>query len=405
EELFTLCADDQQRRTFIELLAQLASPRSGTHADAHPVGLVVVGVRADFYAACANYSHLRTALQDNPLVVGPMSDTELREAIFCPARDVGLGIEPGLVELLLRDLGDTTGELTGYAVGRLPLLAHALRATWQQRHGHTLTVDGYRSTGGIGRAVATTAEGVFTGLDSAGQHLARTLFLRLIKIGDSSEDTRRRVTRTDLLLGLDPGSVGPVVDAFTQGRLLTQEQDTVEITHEALVRAWPRLRQWIDTDRTGNLIRQELDAAADAWDRDRHDTAALYRGNRLDAALTWAASTSHEGDLSPAASTFLTASIRQEHRVATLRRTVLVMLSVLALVASGAAVIAFQQSTVAQQERDTVTFSQITAQADRLSSTDVSLAAQLSLTAYRMRPTPDLHTALVTLGNTALSTP
>ncbi|MGH8917511.1 MAG: hypothetical protein ACRD0H_04085, partial [Actinomycetes bacterium] len=57
-----------------ELLSQLASPP-------HPVGLVVVGVRADFYATCANYPHLRTALQDNPLVVGPMSDTELRAAI------------------------------------------------------------------------------------------------------------------------------------------------------------------------------------------------------------------------------------------------------------------------------------------------------------------------------------
>ncbi|MGH3896867.1 MAG: helix-turn-helix domain-containing protein [Pseudonocardiaceae bacterium] len=405
EELFTLCGDDQQRSTFIDVLAQLASPRSGAKAAAHPVALVVVGVRADFYAACANDAHLRTALQDNPLVVGPMSGTELREAIYCPARDVSLGIEPGLVELLLRDLGDTTGEMTGYAVGRLPLLAHALRATWQQRHGHTLTVEGYRSTGGILRAVATTADGVFTGLDPAGQHLARTLFLRLIKVGDSSEDTRRRVTRTDLLLGLDPGIVGPVVDAFTRGRLLTQEQDTVEITHEALVRAWPRLRQWIDTDRAGNLIRQELDAAADAWARDRRDAAALYRGSRLDAARTWATSTAQESDLSPAASAFLAASIHQQHRAARLRRTVLVVLSVLALVASGAAAVAFQQSAVAQQERDTVIVNQITAQADRLRSTDVSLAAQLSLTAYRMRPTADLYTAMVTLSNAALCTP
>lgn len=107
EELFTLCTDDQQRRTFIELLAHLSGPGSNTGADAHPVGLVVVGVRADFYAACANYPYLRTALEDNPLVVGPMSDTELREAILYPAQDVGLHVEPGLVELLLRDLGDT----------------------------------------------------------------------------------------------------------------------------------------------------------------------------------------------------------------------------------------------------------------------------------------------------------
>ncbi len=398
EELFTLCLDDQQRRDFIELLVQLAGPPD-------PVGLVV-GVRADFYAACANYPHLRTALQDNQLVVGPMSDTELREAILYPARDVGLDVEAGLAELLLRDLGDTAGGMNGYESGRLPLLAHALRATWQQRHGHTLTVDGYRSTGGIRRAVATTAEGVFTGLAPAGQHTARTLFLRLIKIGDGTEDTRRRVTRTDLLRDLDPDSVAPVVDAFTQARLLTQDQNTVEITHEALLRAGPRLRQWIDTDRAGNLIRQELEEATAVWDRDRRDTAVLYRGSRLEAARTWAASTTHERDLSLAASEFLTASTQQEHRAVRLRRAVLVVLSVLALVASGAAVVAFQQSAAAQRERDTAIVNQITAQADQLRSTDVSLAAQLHLTVYRMRPeTRDLGTALVAHANAALSTP
>lgn len=198
EELFTLCTDDQRRRTFIELLFQLASQQSDNKADVRPLGLVVVGVRADFYAACANYPHLRTALQNNQLVVGPMSDTELREAILHPAWNVGLDVEAGLVELLLWDLGDTattTGEseITSYEAGRLPLLAHVLRVTWQQRHGHTLTVDGYRSTGGISRAVATTADRVWAGLDPAGQHVARTLFLRLIKIGDGAEDTRRRV--------------------------------------------------------------------------------------------------------------------------------------------------------------------------------------------------------------------
>ena len=414
EELFTLCTDDQQRRTFIGLLSQLASPRSDSAADAQALGLVVVGIRADFYAACANDSHLRTALEDNPLVLGPMSDTELREAILYPAQDVGLDVEPGLVELLLRDLGNTattTGEsrITSYEAGRLPLLAHALRATWQQCHGHTLTVEGYRTTGGIHRAVATTADRVFAGLDPAGQHAARTLFLRLIRIGDGTEeteDTRRRVDRTDLLRGLDLGTVSPVLDAFTRGRLLTQEQDTVEITHEALLRAWPQLRQWIDTDRAGNLIRQELEEAAAVWDRDRRDTAGLYRGSRLEAARTWATSKSNELDLSPAASAFLAASTQQERRAVRRGRAVLVVLSLLTLVASGAAVFAFYQNAAAHRERNTAIFNLITAQADRLRSTDVSLAAQLDLTAYRMQPTErDVYTAMVTTGNATLSIP
>ncbi len=410
EELFTLCTDHQQRRMFIESLSQLASPRPGVNTDAQPLGLVVVGVRADFYAACVNEPDLRTALEDNPLVVGPMSDTELRAAILYPAQDVRLDVEPGLVELLLQDLGDTAitaGEsgVTSYEAGRLPLLAHALRATWQQRHGHTLTVAGYQSTGGIHRAVATTAERVFTGLDTAGQRAARTLFLRLIKIGDGTEDTRRRVAPTDLLRGLDPSSVRPVVDAFTRGRLLTQNQDTVEITHEALLRAWPRLRQWIDTDRAGNLIRQELDEATAVWDRNRNDTSGLYRGSRLEASRTWATSNAHEGNLNPAASAFLAASTEQERRAARRRRTVLIGLSVLVLVALGAAVVAFQQNGTAQSERDTAILNQITIQADRLRSSDVSLAAQLDLAGYRMRPTPDLYAALVTTENAVLSTP
>jgi WD domain, G-beta repeat len=244
EELFTLCTDDQQRRAFIELLHDMAE--AGV--------LVVLGVRADFYAACANYPVLRAALQDRQLVVGPMSEDELRQAIRNPAKAVGLDVEAGLVELLLRDLGDTG--TTGYAPGRLPLLAHALRTTWQQRHGHTLTVQGYQTTGGIHKAVATTAEDVYTDLDKTGQQMARTLFLRLVKIGDAGADTRRRIPRNELLQGLDIDVASPVLNAFTHHRLLTQDQDTVEITHEALLTAWPRLTEWIGNDRTGNLIRQ-----------------------------------------------------------------------------------------------------------------------------------------------------
>jgi WD40 repeat protein len=400
EELFTLCTDDQHRRTFIELLSQLASPQSDSNADTQPVGLVVVGIRADFYTACVNYPYLRTALQDNPLVVGPMSDTELRAAILYPAHDVGLDVEPGLLELLLRDLGHTATTASaegraGYEAGRLPLLAHALRVTWQQRHGHTLTVEGYQTAGGIHRAVATTAEAVFTGVDHTGQHAARTLFLRLIKIGDGTKDTRRRLARTDLLLGLNPDTVVPVLDTFTQARLLTQDQDTVEITHEALLHAWPRLRQWIDTDRAGNLIRQQLDEAATVWDRDGRDTAGLYRGNRLEAARTWATSRPRESDLSPAASAFLAASTHQERRAVRLRRTMLVVLAVLALLASGAAVVAFHQQRIAFHQQQIATVRQLITQADAVRETDPRTALLLGIAAERLGPGGEAQASLV----------
>src|SRR5262249_30392678 len=162
-----------ERRAFLDVLSHLADRGP---ADEPLAALVVYGLRADFYGRCANYPPLRSALQSSQVLVGPMSVDELREAILFPARDVGLEIESGLVELLWGDLGVAAGS---YEAGRLPLLAHALRTTWQQRQGHVLTVDGYRTTGGIHRAVAATADRVLAGFDAAGQDVARALFLRL----------------------------------------------------------------------------------------------------------------------------------------------------------------------------------------------------------------------------------
>ncbi|MGH3722089.1 MAG: helix-turn-helix domain-containing protein [Pseudonocardiaceae bacterium] len=398
EEVFTECRAESERQVFIAALG--AAARGG-------VALVVLGVRADFYGLCLAYPVLLAALR-SPVALGPMNAEQLREVIARPALVEGLGLEPGLVELLLRDLGVAeTADAAGYDPGALPLLAHALRATWRGREGRTLTVAAYRRTGGIRRALDTTAENAYTQLGPAERRLARQVLLRLVSVSDQggAGDTRRRCPRVRLVEAL-PGSVDRVVEVFGRARLLTFDTTSVEITHEALLRAWPRLRRWIDTDRAGNLIRQELDAAATVWDREGRDPAGLYRGNRLEAARTWAASRSSEGDLSPAASAFLTASTRQEHSAARLRRTVLVVLSVLALVASGAAAVALHQTTAAHQERDTAIFNQITAQADRLRSTDTSLAAQLDLTAYRIRPkNQDLYTALITDAGTAMSTP
>jgi WD40 repeat protein/transcriptional regulator with XRE-family HTH domain len=405
EEIFTECQQDTEREGFIAALCAAAQSAAA---------LVVIGVRADFYGPCLAYPTLLTALQ-GPVALGSMSAEQLRAVITCPAETEGLNLEPGLVELLLRDLGvaDEVGSgAAGYDPGALPLLAHALRASWQQREGQMLTVAGYRCTGGIGQALATTAERAYTGLSPAERQSARQVLLRLVNVSEQggSGDTRRRLPRARLVEALPlPGSsdaIDTVLEVFGRARLLTFDTTSVEITHEALLRAWPRLREWINTDRAGNVIRQELEQAAAVWGRDRGDTAGLYRGSRLEAARTWASSTTHEDDLSPAASAFLAASTRHEHRAATFRRAVLVVLSVLALVASGAAAVAFQQSAAAQRERDTAIFNQITAQADRLRSTDVSLAAQLDLTAYRMRPTSqNLYTALITDADTALSTP
>jgi WD40 repeat protein len=393
EEIFTACEDTQERGAFLDALTAAAASTA----------LVVLGLRADFYAQAADEPQLVETLQHSQLIVTPMNSDELCAAIEEPAAQAGLALEPGLVTLMLRDLRTSDNAEHASGNGGLPFLSHALFATWQQRDGDLLTLAGYEATGGIWDAVTRTAEDCYTGLTEADQDTAQLVLLRMVRIGKgSSEDTRRLVRLTDLPAA---EAATRVLTVFANARLITLGAGNVEIAHEALLRAWPRLHQWIDTDRAGNLTRQELEDAAAVWDRDRRDNAGLYRGSRLEAARTWATSKPNEGDLSPAASAFLAASTQQERRAAKLRRAVLVVLSVLALVASGAAVVAFQQSATAQRERDAAVLNQIIAQADRLRSTDVSLAAQLDLIAYRMRPTPDLYTALVTTGNVPLSTP
>ncbi|MGH3773322.1 MAG: caspase, EACC1-associated type, partial [Pseudonocardiaceae bacterium] len=389
EELFTSCEDPAEQRAFLDALSSAAASAA----------LVVLGLRADFYPQCAAEPQLVKALQHSQLIVTPMSSEELRAAIEGPAAQAGLAVEPELVTLMLRDLRTNEGEHTS----GLPLLSHALLATWRQRDGDLLTLAGYAATGGIWQAVTRTAEDLYTRLSAAERDTAQLVLLRMVHFGDGgTEDTRRRVRLADLP---DTQATDRVLTAFADARLITLSRDTAEITHEALLRAWPRLRQWIDTDRTGNLTRQQLEDAAAGWDRDGRDPAGLYRGGRLDTARTWALSTPSEGDLSPAASAFLAASTHQERRATRLRRAVVVVLSVLALVTSGAAAVALRQTGTAHSERDTAIVSQLTREADRLRGTDVSLAAQLDLTAYRIRPNPDLYTALVTAGNTTLSTP
>ncbi|MCM2388126.1 AAA family ATPase [Streptomyces albipurpureus] len=394
EEVFTLCTDEQQRREFLSLLAALAE--RGEEGQ-EPVALVICGLRADFYAQCLNYPSLRSALEHDQILVGPMTAEEIQDAILLPAAVQRLHVEPGLLELLLRDL-DTSGRPHSghhYDAGRLPLLAHALQATWQQRQGQALTVEGYNATGGIHRAVSTTADKVYHRLDNTGQQVARTLFLRLVRLGDGWEDTRRRVIRDDLILATSNETAArSVLDSFITARLLTQSTDTIEITHEALLRAWPMLRRWIDADRAGHLIRQEIEEASSLWHRDSRESALLYRGGRLARAQEWARS-GQRGELSEKAAEFLTASVRHQRRASRTRQGLVAVLVVLTLIASVTALIAFRQTTAAQRERDIAVAHQITAVADRIRGEDSTLAARLDLTAHRIRPTEESYTRLM----------
>lgn len=305
-------------------------------------------MRADFYGRCASYPDLAEALRRGQVLLGPMNGTELRDAIEQPARAVGLELQPGLVEVISGDLGvgaEVTGE-PAYQPGALPLLAHALLATWQQRDGRVLTIAGYRLTGGITGGIAKTAERAYQELNPDQQEIARTVLLRMIQLGDGSADTRRLVDRARLVdEATDSAAVEAVLEALTKVRLVTAHAATVEIVHEALLRAWPRLRAWIDNDRAGLVMEQRLMAAADVWDREERHDADLYRGPRL--AAVQERVTAADLTLPSPAPEFLCASVDCERaeqqgvlRRARRLRQLVAVLSCVALVAATTTVIA-----------------------------------------------------------------
>ncbi|MEW1655940.1 MULTISPECIES: hypothetical protein [unclassified Streptomyces] len=395
EEAFTLCPDEAARRAFIRLLHAACTPGEG---DGPAPVLVIVGIRADFYEHCLGYPELADALQHRHMVLGPLSTAELREAVTGPAKAVGLELEPGLAELIVREVS-ADGPGGAHDAGVLPLLSHALLATWQRRKAGRLTLAGYRAAGGIQGAVAATAEHAWSGLDPTARTAARLLLLRLVRLGEDTQATRRRGTRRQLAdESTDPGKTEESLEALVHARLVTLDAEAVEITHEALLHAWPRLRDWIDEDRNGNLLRQRLEEDGRAWEGSHRDPSLLYRGSRLEQARTWAQSA---GDtfLTRSAVEFLAASVRLHKRTVRLRRGAVAALVVMALLAVGSAVVAWQQ-------RDDTVFEQVLAEADRAQYTDPSLSAQLDLVAHHLRPTDaGTNNRLISIVNAPLATP
>jgi WD40 repeat protein/transcriptional regulator with XRE-family HTH domain len=300
EETFTLCRDENERAAFIERLLAIAHDKSLNTT-------VVIALRADFYSHCAQYPFLREAVAAQQEYIGQMTSFELRRAIEEPARRSGWEFESGLVDILLNDIGaDGTGQRES---GALPLLSHALLATWERRRGKTFTLDGYRASGGVRGAIAETAESVFTDqLNRSQQELARDIFLRLTELGDGTEDTRRRATLNELTRQSEEATqLRMVLNTLADARLITLNEDSAEVAHEALIREWDRLHEWLTQDRGGLLLHRQITDAAHEWELFGRDGGSLYRGARLAQAREWASS--NEERLNESERAFISASI------------------------------------------------------------------------------------------------
>ncbi|MFN8456886.1 MAG: protein kinase [Anaerolineae bacterium] len=353
EELFTLVADEDIRRHFLDtLVTAVLDPRSRLR--------LVITLRADFMDRPLRYVEFGELLRQRTEFVLPLAPEELEQAITGPAHRVGLALEPGLVEVISHDVGAEPGAL--------PLLQYALtelferstenveRSTFNPQGASSvqrstlLTKAAYQASGGVLGALARRADELYAGLDEAGQETARQLFLRLVTLGEGTEDTRRRVLHSELealsrdstptltlplrgggdssspsssegegwgggavVDGQPSAVIGQVIDQFGRHRLLSFDHDpisrgpTVEVAHEALLREWGRLREWLDAGRNDIRMQRLLATAAAEWREAKQDASFLLRGTRLDQFAGWAEGTTLA--LTPGERAFLEASL------------------------------------------------------------------------------------------------
>lgn len=378
EEAFTLCTDVARRTQFLDSIAARRGP-------------VALGVRADFYGRCAEHPALATAVAGHHVLLGPMSEAALRRAITGPAEVAGLKVEPALVDVLVGEVG---GE-----PGALPLLSHALRATWQHRDGRTLTLEAYRATGGLRAAIATTAEEVFGSLDPAAQDLARRTFVALTEPGEGTEDSRRRATLAELTPASGDQGLASLLQGMASARLVTVGDDAIEVAHEALIREWPRLRAWLDEDRDGLRLHRHLSAAATAWDALGREPAELYRGQRLATASEWAERTD---DMSTLEAEFLGASGAEQTRgerarLRTTRRLrgLLAGVAVALVIAVIAATVAVGQQRRASSARDRADVARMAAVSRNVVSRQPDLGLLLAVVANDLEDTDDTRGTLL----------
>jgi hypothetical protein len=275
EEVFTLLDDPAERNAFLSCIAATA----GTSEVASPL-TVLIAVRADFAGQLLSYGPLAAAVQEGGIVLGPLSQRELRKAITEPALNQGVSFQEGLVERLLEDVGNEPGGL--------PLLQFALNQLWKHRQLNLLTHAAYERIGGVSGALSRYAEHIYSRFDTDDQECTRRILLRLVQPGRDTADTRCRAMRAEF-----SDEDWQLVQELADARLLVLDQDqtgreTVELAHEALLGHWPRLKEWLVDDRAFRLWRQRLRRAAQDWQQDARREDHLLRGTLLAEAEAWA---------------------------------------------------------------------------------------------------------------------
>ncbi len=353
----------------------------------HSGAAVVLAIRSDFLDDAVTLPSLGDALARSVFVIGPLSPAGLRDAIERPARDAGLRLESGLVELMLHDAGDHPSAL--------PHLSYALVETWLRREGAVLTIAGYESSGGLAGAITQSAERRFQTFSVHERVLCQSLFLRLFQPGPAGGATQRRIPLSPLS-GDDERR--RVIEGLVRARLVATDGDSLVVAHEAVGRAWARLRSWLEDDALDAQLLRDLEAASRGWELGGRTVDDLLRGARLHAALDWREA-SHP-DITPREAEYLEASAaheeaelsalaeraRAERRLNKRLRWALAGASVLltgALISTSVAIV--RGTDAVRAERDASTEA-LAATSQSLVGTDRDVAALLAAELYRRSP-------------------
>jgi hypothetical protein len=397
EELFT-ATEDTERRSFLRALAAAVTEPDG------PLRIVLT-MRADFFDQPLRQPEFAALFKQSTVAITPLAPDELEQAISAPAADVGVDFERGLIAEIIADVNSQPGAL--------PLLQYALTQTFDATDADTITATTYHRVGGLTGALTRRAETLHAESADDEQHAARQLFERLVTLGEGSDDTRRRIRRSEMPAH---ATTERVIERYGAARLIAFDHDpatrepTIEIAHEALIREWPRLRDWLDEDRDALRAHRHLTSAATAWKERDRDVNELYRGGRLDTAESLLSG--EKLVLNPLESEYLAASIERrealanaEHRRIRRLRRLTAVTAIVAVVAVVTGIIAVVQGRRATAERDARDLVRLRTEAVALSERIPRAGVLLAIEADRADPsvhTKDaLHRTLTSSSTTA----
>jgi len=393
EELFALTPEDE-RTDFLKELSDLLKN--------HLPITVIIAIRADFYEHLLS-TPLGEYLKTGQFNVKAMSEEEMREAIIRPAEVVGLEIENGLVELIIKDLKSTKNPL--------PLLEFALTQLWFAKKDGMLTLERYRKLGGATGAIGQWATETYNQLSAKEQQLCQRIFTRLVHYGErDAPDTRRRVPLSELAGSEEKQIILPLIKKLADSRLLVTDRDlktgveTAEIVHESLLREWLQLKEWIQDQRSFLLWRQRLDEKFYDWQERGQDEGSILRGASLVEAEDWL--NERKDDLSLAERKFIQSSLDlqkketadREHR----RRRIMVGLAVFSIITLMLAGFAGSQwreaegqRLIAEEQRDTAVSRELAFQSEIERDNSLNLAVLLAIESLNIKETPAGNQAIL----------